>query len=125
MSIVVAPTAAAAGAQDVPEKALLFIAAARAAAADGLTWSEFSELLFSLVHLCVESLDSVSNLDGPSKKAFALDAVGRLFDAVADRAVPVWVWPVWPFARPAIRALLVSLASGAVEQFIPLVRASA
>lgn len=100
-----------------------FVLSARAKAADGLTWAEFGELLVALVRLLVESLDAVSVLTGPQKKAMVLEAVGLLFDAVADRAVPAYLYPLWLLARPAVRQLVVALAAGAVEQILPLVRA--
>ncbi len=63
-----------------------------------------------------------ATLTGEQKKALALEAVGDLFDAVADRAVPPIAWPVWIVARPAVRSLVLALASGAIEQLLPLVR---
>jgi hypothetical protein len=51
-----------------------------------------------------------------------LEAVASLFDALADKAVPVSAWPLWMLARPAVRSLVIALASGAVEQILPLVR---
>lgn len=100
-----------------------FVQTARAAAADGLTWAEFGELMLSLLRLVVTTLDTVSDLTGAQKKAFALEAVASLFDAVADMAVPAVAYPLWILARPAIRSLVLSLASGAIEQLLPLVRA--
>jgi hypothetical protein len=41
---------------------------------------------------------------------------------VADKAVPTTVYPLWIICRPAVRSLVLALASGAVEQIIPLVR---
>lgn len=105
------------------DKIAAFIQAAREAAADGLTWAEFGELLLSLLRLVVTTLDTVSGLTGPQKKALALEAVVSLFDAVADKAVPTMLWPLWILARPAVRSLVVSLAAGAIEQLLPLVRA--
>jgi hypothetical protein len=105
------------------DRVSVFIAAAQSAAADGLTWVEFGELLLSLLRLVVTALDTVSRLTGPEKKGLAMDAVAALFDAVADKAVPVLAWPIWIVARPAVRSLVLSLASGAIEQLIPLVRA--
>jgi hypothetical protein len=49
--------------------------------------------------------------------------VGDLFDAVADRAVPIVALPLWVVARPAVRSLVLALASGAIEQLLWLVRA--
>ena len=61
-------------------------------------------------------------MSGAEKKAFALDAVGRLFDSVADYAVPVALYPLWLLARPAVRSLVVALAGGVLEQLLPIVR---
>ena len=99
-----------------------FISAARSAAGDGLTWAEFGELLVALLHLAVAALDAVTSMTGEEKKASALDGVGRLFDALADRCVPLVLWPIWGLARGPVRLLVLALASGAVEQILPLVR---
>jgi hypothetical protein len=52
------------------------------------------------------------------------DVSSSLFDQLADKAVPVVVWPVWILARPAIRALVLAIASGAIEIVLPLTRAA-
>lgn len=105
-------------------KIVAFVETAKSAAADGITWAEFGELVVALLRLVVTFLDTVSTLTGAEKKALALDAVAGLFDAVADRAVPTLAWPVWILARPAVRALVLALASGAIEQLLPLVRSA-
>jgi len=117
-----APIAAAEERVGLLDKIAAFVSAARAVAADGLTWAEFGELMVGLLRLVVAVLDTVTTLTGEQKKALALEAVGDLFDAVADRAVPPIAWPVWIVARPAVRSLVLALASGAVEQLLPLVR---
>ena len=104
-------------------KAQTFIAEAKAAAADGLTWGEFGELLAKLIRLVAAGLEEISGMAGPAKRAMVIEAVGMLFDAVADRCVPLLVYPVWVVARPATRALLLALAGGILEQFLPLMRA--
>jgi hypothetical protein len=114
--------AAADGQSSVVDKVALFIASARAATVDGLTWQEFGELMVALLHLTVAALDAVGSMTGDEKKSFAVEAVARLFDALADRAVPIVAYPVWLLARPAIRALVLALAGGAIEQILPLVR---
>lgn len=124
--IVVAAKQAAADASDgLLSRVAAFIDAATLAAADGLTWSEFGELMLSLLRLVVSSLDLVASLTGPQKKALAVDAVARLFDAVADQAVPAAVYPLWLLVRSPVRAIVVALAAGAIEQLLPLVRAAA
>lgn len=117
-----APIAAAEERVGLLDKIAAFVATARTVAADGLTWAEFGELMVGLLRLVVAVLDTVTTLTGEQKKALALEAVGDLFDAVADRAVPAIAWPVWIVARPAVRSLVLALASGAIEQLLPLVR---
>lgn len=101
-----------------------FVETAKSAAADGITWSEFGELMLALLRLVVTTLDSVSAMTGAEKKSLALEAVGSLFDAVADRAVPLAIYPLWMLARPAVRSLVLAIASGAIEQLLPLVRST-
>lgn len=117
-----APVAAAAKHLTLLQQVTAFLGAAREAAADGLTWSEFGELLVALLRLTIATLDTVSGMSGPEKKAVVVEAAGVLFDTVADRAVPLVVWPVWLLARPAIRSLVLALAGGAVEVLVPMVR---
>jgi len=120
--ITAAPIAAADERSGLLDKIAAFIAVSRSAAADGLTWAEFGELMVGLLRLVVTVLDTVTNMTGEQKKALALQAVGDLFDAVADLAVPVIAYPLWLLARPAVRALVLALASGAIEQLLQLVR---
>ena len=101
-----------------------FIAAAKSVAADGITWGEFGELMLSLLRLVVTFLDTVGVMTGQEKKALALEAVASLFDAVADKAVPAVAWPLWILARPAVRALVLAIAGGALESLLPIVRAA-
>jgi hypothetical protein len=122
MSITTVPITEAVDQPGLLDKITTYIASAKVAAADGLTWSEFGELLLALLRLVVSALDSVATLSGKEKKALALDAVARLFDAVADYAVPVALYPIWLVARPAVRSLVLALAGGAIEQLLPLVR---
>jgi len=100
-----------------------FVASAKSAAADGLTWTEFGELLVGLLRLSVQAADLL-NVPGDQKKAVVMEAAAALFDAVADKAVPLVLWPLWIVARPSVRSLVLALASGAVEQILPMVRAS-
>lgn len=123
--VVAAKQAAADASEGLLSKVAAFIDAATLAAVDGLTWSEFGELMLSLLRLVVSSLDLVASLTGPQKKALAVDAVARLFDAVADQAVPAAVYPLWLLVRSPVRAIVVALAAGAIEQLLPLVRAAA
>lgn len=117
-----APLAAAAGHEGLLDQVAAFVATAKAAAGDGVTWQEFGELMISLLRLVVTALDAVNSMTGAEKKALALSAVASLFDAVADAAVPAVAWPVWIIARPAVRSLVLALAGGAIEQILALVR---
>ena len=102
-----------------------FIAGARLRAQGGLTVAEFGSLVVELIRLAVAGLDTVTTLDGPGKKAWALACVGNLFDAVADSCVPFAARPVWWIVRPAVRTLVLSAAGGALEQILALTRAAA
>lgn len=118
-----APMAVASSFQDIASAVKAYIETAKSVAADGLTWAEFGELLVGLLRLAVRLADLL-NVSGPEKKAIVLEAAAALFDAVADKAVPLWLWPLWLAVRPAVRSLVLSLAAGAIEQILPLVRAS-
>lgn len=98
-----------------------FITVARLKAQDGLTVSEFGELFLALMRVAIEAADALSAA-GPQKKALVLDALALLFDEVADKAVPMYLWPVWVVARPALRAAVIAAASGAIEIVLQLVR---
>ena len=104
---------------------LAFIAGAREKARGGLTVSEFGSLVVEVIRLAVAGLDTITTLDGPGKKAWALSCVGTLFDAVADSCVPMLVKPVWWIVRPAVRSLVLAAAGGALEQILALTRAAA
>jgi hypothetical protein len=120
--IAAAAVQAAGSASGIAEKILAFVAQAKASAADGLTWAEFGQLLLAMLRLVTSTLDQFDTLSGAEKKAMALEAVGLLFDGVADRCVPLVAYPFWVLARPAIRSLVLAIASGAIEQLLPLVR---
>lgn len=116
------PASLAAGQPDIVAQVHAFVRAATAAAADGLTWAEFGSLMLALLRVTVATLDAVTGMTGAQKKTLVMDAVAVLFDAVADKAVPAVAWPVWLLARPAIRSLVLALASGAIEVVLPMVR---
>lgn len=118
------PLASAAPYDDIAGKVSAFLQSAKSAAADGITWQEFGGLMLALLKISVETLDTVGSLSGPEKKAIALEAVASLFDLIADKAVPLAAWPLWALARPAIRSLVLAIASGAIEQLLPLLRAA-
>lgn len=117
-----APSVATYSIQPVWAKVSAYIAVAQSAAADGITWAEFGELLVALLRLMVETLDAVAGMTGADKKAAVLEAAGMLFDAVADKAIPLAVWPLWILVRPAVRSLVLALAAGAIEPILQLSR---
>jgi hypothetical protein len=117
-----APIAAASPFQSIAQKVSAYLDAAQSAAADGLTWREFGELLLGILRISIETLDATSTLSGPEKKELVLEAAAALFDQLADKCVPLAAWPVWILVRPAIRSLVLAIAAGAVEQILPLVR---
>lgn len=119
-----APVAAADNVHNVLAKFDAFIAAAKSASAGGITWSEFGELLLALIRMGVDTLDVFKAVPGVEKKQMVVEAIGRLFDAVADKAVPLAVYPLWLIVKPAIRSLVLALASGAIEEILPLVRSA-
>ena len=99
-----------------------FISGARAKAVGGLTVAEFGSLTVELIRLAVAGLDTVTTLDGPGKKAWAIACVAALFDAVADSCIPFVAKPIWWIVRPAVRTLVLSAAGGALEQILALTR---
>lgn len=119
-----APIAAAAAFSDIGQKVGAFLVVAKAKAKDGLTWSEFGELLAALLRLSVATLDAVTTLTGSQKKELAMEAAAALFDTLADRCVPLVAWPLYVLCRPAIRALVLAIASGTVEILLRMVRAA-
>jgi hypothetical protein len=123
-SIAFHPTVAAGQAHEIVDKVTSFLLSARQAAMDGITWREFGELLVALLRVSMETLDHASNLTGAEKKEIVLHAAGRLFDLVADKAIPVAAYPLWLIVRSPVRSLVLAIASGAIEQLLPMVRAA-
>jgi len=121
--IATAPLSAGSQFTDVLNAAKAYITTAKVVAADGLTWAEFGELLVGLLRLSVQLADLL-NVPGDQKKAVVMEAAAALFDAVADKAVPTVLWPLWLVSRSSVRALVLALAAGAVEQILPMLRAS-
>lgn len=108
---------------ELSDKVKGFVTDAREKAEDGLTVSDFAELAVELLRLVIATLDTIP-ADNASKKAWAVSAVAMLFDELADKAVPVVLWPVWMVVRPAVRQLVLLAASGLIDGMIPIVRAA-
>ena len=119
-----APIAAAGRFDDLARRVQAFLVTAESAAAGGITWSEFGELLLALLRLAIHAADTLTGLTGAEKKALVLEAVAALFDTVADKAVPAAMYPLWLIARGSVRSLILALASGAVEILLPMVRSA-
>jgi hypothetical protein len=118
------PVFAASGLPGVADKVRAFIAAASSAASGGISVAEFGELTVALLRVAMAAVDSLPD-DGAAKKAWVLEAVGLLFDSVADKCVPMLAYPVWLVVRPAVRSLVLMAAAGAIEAMLPLVRKAA
>lgn len=108
---------------EIEVQVLAFVRHAKGIASDGLTISEFAGLAVDLLRLSIAAVDAIPT-EGAGKKAFVLESVAMLFDGIADRLVPWAAWPVWIIAKPAIRGIVLAVASGAIESLLPLVRSS-
>jgi hypothetical protein len=107
--------------ESVGAKVKAFLVVAGLKAEGGLTMMEFGELFLALMRMTIEAVDTL-NAAGAYKKELVLDALGELFDEVADKLVPVYFWPFWVVLKPAARAALLAAASGAIEIVLQLVR---
>ena len=116
-----APTLAANDLASLAEKVRAFVSVAKLKAAGGITLAEFGELLVALMKIAIDAADAIP-VDGAERKQFVLNAVGLLFDALADKCIPALAWPIWVILKPAARQLLLLIASGAIESLLPLVR---
>lgn len=102
-----------------------FIRNAWAKSRGGLTVAEFVELVQQLLRTVVTALEKIE-APGTDKRAFAVEAVGALFDAVASSLVPVWLLPVWPLIRGSVRQIVTTAAGVVIDRLtLPLVRAAA
>ena len=97
-----------------------YIAETKIVASDGLTISEFAELLFGAVRLSVQGVEHVSGLTGPQKRELVQSVAGDIFDNLIMFCIPLPLKPVWWLVAPAARSLCVSLAGGLIEVLVPL-----
>ncbi|NDC63469.1 MAG: hypothetical protein EBZ59_05665 [Planctomycetia bacterium] len=123
MSISTAPVQAAGDLASFADKVRAFIVIARRKAQNGLTVAEFGELMIALLQLAVAAADVLPHT-GEERKSFVLEAVAVLFDTCADYCVPTLAYPLWLVVRPAVRSLVLAIASGAVEALLPVVRST-
>ncbi len=96
----------------------------RAGDEDGLTVSDLAASSVSAMTLAIKLLD-MRTLPGEEKKAEVLKLVAYLFDSFADRCVPMLALPAWWLLKPAVRSLILAVASGAVEPLLLLTRGTA
>ena len=118
-----APLAQANAVTGLAEKVQAFIVEAKNEAKDGLSFAELGHLSYALMRLVITEVDDLS-VPGAVKKADVLNAVGLLFDNVADQCVPLPAKPAWWIAKPVVRALILSPLSGLMEGVLPDVRAA-
>ena len=109
--------------EDVLAAARAYVLTARLAAADGITWAEFGELLTGLLRVLTQTAELLT-LPGEEKKALVITAAASLFDATADKCVSPWLWAFWLVIRPSVRSLVLAIAAGSMEQILPLVRSA-
>jgi hypothetical protein len=121
MSISDTPIIAADEAATLNQKVAAYVSAAKLRAADGLTIPEVCELIVSAMRIAIEAVDKLS-VEGSEKKTIVLDLVSVLFEEFVDLAIPLPLKPVWWLVRPAFKSLSLSLAGGAIEALLPIVR---
>ena len=90
----------------------------------GITVAELAEVTLGGMRLAIRLLD-VLDMPGADKKSEVMKLVAYFFDQFADACVPLVARPAWWMVKPAVRALCLSLASGAVEFLVPVVRSAA
>lgn len=88
---------------------------------DGLTIAELTEIVLAGMRLIIATVDDLQ-LNGPTKKQIVADCAAQLFTEFSDLIVPVPLRPLWWLIKPALRSLVHTAASGAVEALLPLVR---
>lgn len=117
------PIAVAEDATGLNQKLAAYIEVARQKVSDGLTVSELAELVLGALRLSIAAVDDLS-APGADKKATVVEMAATVFDQFADRVIPLPLRPVWWVFRPAARSLVCSLAAGAVEVLLPLIRSA-
>jgi len=124
MPITTMPLAVASEATTLNDRVSAYLELARQKAAGGITVAEFGELVVGGLRLSIAAVDALA-APGADKKATVVEVAGTIFDQFADLMIPLALRPVWWIVRPAARALTTSLASGAVEVLLPMIRSKA
>lgn len=92
-----------------------FVQQAQQLAADGLTLAEIGQLFVALITLAVEGATALSN-SGVEKKAFVLEAVSYLYDAIAPMfPLPWFLQPFRRMLKEPVRQIVLAIADGIVE----------
>lgn len=117
------PIAVAQDATGLNAQLAAYIEVARQKAANGLTIPELAELVLGALRLSIAAVDTLA-APGADKKATVIEMAALVFDQFADQVIPLPLRPVWWMFRPAVRSLVCSLAAGAVEVLLPLVRSA-
>jgi hypothetical protein len=100
-----------------------FVGAVKRDAADGkVTVAEFGRLTVLLIKIGIVLAEPLA-VPGANKKAIVIDAVAKLFDAVADKCVPTISYPAWLVVRSSVRSIVLAAAGGALETILPMVLA--
>lgn len=112
-----------AGQSDFLKQMEEFLIVTRARVKDGISAADLAQITLDGMRLAIAMLDRVS-MPGADKKEEVLKLVAYLFDSFADACVPFPAKPVWWIVKPAVRALTLSAAAGAVEFLLPIVRSA-
>lgn len=102
--------------QDIYLDVETFLASARLAAKDGLTWAEIGSLFDELKLMLVSRLREVVTKSGHFKKQYVMDSAAALFDVLKDSIPwPFWLSPFRRFLTPVLKTILLSMVDGGVE----------
>ena len=123
MTITTIPLQVAADENNLHSQVGAYIKSAKEKAADGITVAEFCELSIGAMRLAIAGVDHMK-LNNTDKQQIVVSLVGTVFDQLADAIIPLPLRPVWWIVKPAFRSLSLSLAAGACNALVPLIRNS-
>ena len=98
-----------------------FLSALRERATGGITARELAASAVEGMALAISLLD-MRLLPGEGKKEEVLKLAAYCFDTYSDKCIPMLALPMWWLVKPAVRMLLLAVASGAVEPLLSLTR---
>jgi hypothetical protein len=108
---------------DYMDQVAAFLNTVHKRSADGTTVAELAQNTVDAMRLTMSLLETVSSLSGEEKKAEVLKLVAYVFDTYSDSCVPLLAKPLWWIAKPALRAIVMQVASGVVESLLSAMRA--